>query len=86
MEINVIKTYHFEGIYGRAAKATLTDLKTDEEKTIYFNDYDYDPQVIWVSNKVVKIGREKLNINKDIYNYRLDNENNRELPPPKNNS
>lgn len=67
-----IKTYHFTGIYGENAKAVLVDLNKNKEKTIYFNRFDYDPYVEWVTNDQVVIGEEKLNIHKDTYDYRYD--------------
>lgn len=77
----VIKTYHFDGIYGDNAKAVLINLSNGDEKTIYFNHSDYDPKVEWLSDDKVKIGVEKLNIHKDTYDYRWDFESSRTLPP-----
>ncbi|CQR47532.1 hypothetical protein BN1058_01856 [Paraliobacillus sp. PM-2] len=67
-----IRTYHFDGFYGLNAKASLFNNETGEEDTIYFNWYDYDPKVIWLNEKEVRIGREELNVFEDKYDYRHD--------------
>ncbi|WP_084243193.1 DUF5412 family protein [Planomicrobium okeanokoites] len=75
-----IETYHFTSIYGENAKAVLVNQESGERKTIYFNWYDYDPEVIWLSNREVRIGREVLDIYNDRYDYRHD-ENIESLAP-----
>jgi hypothetical protein len=76
-----IHTYHFTGIYGENSKAVLVNTETEKENTVYFNWYDYDPQVEWVNNDIVKIGREELSIHQDTYDYRHDSDSLRTLPP-----
>lgn len=76
-----VHTYHFTGMYGKNAKAVLVNTETSEKNTLYFNWYDYDPQVEWLDNDKVKIGREKLSIHQDTYDYRRDPDAFRTLPP-----
>lgn len=78
--MNRIETYHFTGIYGANAKAVLVDQESGKRSTIYFNWYDYDPEVTWLNNRQVKIGRETLDIYDETYDYRR-NKNVESLPP-----
>ncbi|KGP70953.1 DUF5412 family protein [Pontibacillus yanchengensis] len=75
-----IHTYHFNVMYGMHAQAVLVNTKTEKENTIYFNWYDYDPSVKWIGNNNVRIGREKLSIHQDTYDFRHDPNSPRMLP------
>ncbi|MFB1051221.1 DUF5412 family protein [Paraliobacillus sp. JSM ZJ581] len=65
-----IRTYHIDSFYGLNVKASLFNKETGGEDTIYFNWYDYDPKVTWLSVTEVRICREELNIFEDKYDYR----------------
>lgn len=53
----IIRTYHYNGLFYRTARAEVVDMESGKSKTIYFNDYDRSPAIQWAHGGVVKIGR-----------------------------
>ncbi|PHS34994.1 MAG: hypothetical protein COA82_06310 [Alkaliphilus sp.] len=79
-----ISTYNYSGfhlgLHFRAARAAVYNVDTGESKTIYFNNYDYDPYVEWMNNSKVIIGRETLDVDRDIYDFRRELKRHTKLP------
>ncbi|MCC3372450.1 DUF5412 family protein [Cohnella sp. REN36] len=77
-----IRTYHYNGLFNRMARAEVKYRESKKTKTIYFNDYDFNPLVMWISSDKVTIGRETLVISQNkSYDFRKDHTNENKLPP-----
>ncbi|WP_028545596.1 DUF5412 family protein [Paenibacillus taiwanensis] len=77
-----IRTYHFETIFNRMARAEVIEKSNNKAKTIYFNDYDYSPLVVWKNDQIVVIGRETLDITKcEVFDFRHERHRQTNLPP-----
>lgn len=79
-----IRTYHYLGMFSQMSRGEVLDKSSDKGKTIYFNDYDYNPKVEWINKNIVKIGRETLDLSKnEVYDFRKDPNkmNKKKLPP-----
>lgn len=77
-----IRTYHYNRLFYRTARAEVVDTRSEKGRTIYFNDYDRSPAVSWLDHHIVKIGRETLDISKnEVYDFRNQTQKHKALPP-----
>jgi hypothetical protein len=80
-----IRTYHYgatNAYYARMSRAELVNKSNGDVKTIYFNEYDYDPLVEWADYENVRIGRISFNIkNINYFDFRKQKLSTTELAP-----
>ncbi|BAU28694.1 hypothetical protein DFP93_10571 [Aneurinibacillus soli] len=79
----MVKTYVCDDdpLSANTARGELIDTKRHTKKTIYWNYYDNNPYVEWLTPTVVVIGNQTLHVGQnEVYDWRQDDTWARELP------